>query len=228
MSTKIIGIPGWKTGDSSFGCSTPYIDYLRHYGIVRIIMPEDPMIKDIDFLVLPGGPDVDPLRYGAIPSFSTSKPDPIREYFDQIMLPEYIGAGIPIFGICRGMQSLCVHFGAVLIQDMYHETSMQERSDLVHEILLTVGGDQVLQLPSKLKIKVNSLHHQCVSNKGFPEELEVLGIYKGKTQYSPCIEIIRHRTLPIYGVQYHPEEMGYDSISNIIIEKLLIKSEVYA
>lgn len=227
MAGKIIGIPGWKTGDNSFGCSTPYIEYLRCYGRIRIIMPEDPIITNLDLLVIPGGPDIDPIRYGAIPSFNTSKPDPLREYFDQVVLPEYIEAGIPMFGICRGMQSICVHFGAKLIQDMYHETSIQERSDLVHEVLLTVRGDEILSHFGKAKVKVNSLHHQCVSKEGFPDELEVLGIYKGK-YHDACIEIIRHRTLPIFGVQYHPEELIYDSISDAIVKKLLTKVEIYA
>jgi putative glutamine amidotransferase len=200
------------------GVTTPYIKYICRFGIPRIIMPEEEIVENLDLLMLPGGSDIDPLRYKAIPGYDTTKPDPMKEYFDTIMLPQYIENNTPIFGICRGMQSICVHFGATLVQHMHHETSV-ERDEGVHEIELR--GD----IPIKAKIKVNSLHHQCVSSNNFPTHLEVIGIYKGKLSRA-CIEVVRHRTLPIYGVQYHPEEMINDSLSNHIIDLLLSNNEL--
>lgn len=217
MTEKIIGIPAWKVGESSVGVTTPYIKYICRFGTPRIIMPEESVIDNLDLLLLPGGSDIDPLRYKAIPGYDNTKPDSMKEYFDIVMLPQYIEAGIPIFGICRGMQSICVHFGAALVQNMYHETSL-ERTEEVHEIEMRA------EIAIKNKIKVNSLHHQCVSSIDFPEDLEVIGIYKGKS-HKACIEVIRHRTLPIYGVQYHPEELISDPLGNYIVDLLLSKRE---
>ena len=62
-------------------------------------------IEDLDLLVLPGGPDVDATRYLGKKdkvSFANQKPDPMREWFDLNMLPQYIESKIPIFGIKNG------------------------------------------------------------------------------------------------------------------------------
>jgi putative glutamine amidotransferase len=224
---KIIGIPAWKSNDgNSIGVSLPYITYIGGFGVPRIIMPEEEVVDNLDLLIIPGGPDVDSLRYGMLPGYHNSKPDPIKEYFDLVMLPKYIKAGIPIFGICRGIQTICVHFGAKLIQHMYHETS-EERWDVVHGI--EIQDETLKHLFANRKFGVNSLHHQCVSSIGFPKELSIVGVYtqKGKNSSHSSIEVIKHKTLPIWGVQYHPEELVYDPLGNYIVTQLLEYKELH-
>jgi len=228
----VIGIPGWKIGDNSFGVTIPYLDFFNQYGRVKILTLHEDVDPTIDLLVIPGGADVDPLRYGAVPHFSTSRPDPIKEYFDAKVLPRYIDNKTPVFGICRGIQTIAVHFGAILVQDMpNHETNDSSKREFgVHNIIITnfnFKRDFTQYNGFKEVLKVNSLHHQCVSNKGFPDCLEVIAVYKGKSDNS-SIEAIRHRDLPIMAVQYHPEEMGYDILSDYIIETLISKSKNYA
>ena len=101
----VVGIPGWLTGPNSFGVGISYLEFIRDYlkaDDIRILAPDSPIFKDIELLILPGGPDINPLRYGEMPSVYTDKPDPLREWFDVRKLPRYIEMNTPIFGICRG------------------------------------------------------------------------------------------------------------------------------
>jgi len=231
----IIGIPGWKVGDNSFGVTLPYMEFFEQYGIVKVLTLTEEVDNSIDLLVIPGGSDIDPLRYGAKPNFNNTRPDPIKEYFDVKILPQYIKANVPIFGICRGIQTIAVLFGGVLIQHLYNHESNDslDRAKAVHNMIVTNH-----KLESELVnfkngynkgkgIKVNSLHHQCVSSKNLPDCLEVIATYVGKSNYV-SIEAIKHSSLPIMAVQYHPEEMGFDVLSDYMIQSLISKSKNYA
>jgi putative glutamine amidotransferase len=228
MKDKVIGIFGWKVTETSYGCSAAYLQYLSLFGRVRVLTNDEPIDDRLDLLVLPGGSDINPLRYGEAPNLFTSKSDPIKEYQDTVLLPRYIEAGIPVFGICRGIQAIGVHFGAKLVQDMYHETNDKDRGDTVHSVVIVDEAFAYRSQLNKKRFKVNSLHHQCVSGQNFPECLKVIGAYEGKNSLD-YIEIIAHKTLPIYGVQYHPEELVEDPISEYIIKELLtVKEFVHA
>ena len=99
MATKKIGIPVSKTGENSVGLTLSYIEFAEQYGEVVLLMPNHTIRRDIDLLILPGGPDIDPRSYGAMPSWFTGKPDLYKEYFDARYLPAYIQQGTSIFGI---------------------------------------------------------------------------------------------------------------------------------
>jgi len=221
---KRIGIVAWKVGENSFGVTIPYLEYLQRFGSPEFILPWQPIDETLDLVVLSGGPDVDPLRYGEFPGLYTSRSDPHKEYFDKVLLPLYIDAGVPIFGICRGMQSLAIHFGGRLHQNMYHETSHPDkRFEKVHNLQINERIAMKLGIISKTKnskkYEVNSLHHQILDVKTIPDSLKVIATYPACPWGG--IEAIAHRELPIAGVQYHPEELCIDSFSDNIIQYLL-------
>ena len=212
---KKIGIVGWNTGDNSFGVTKAYMAFLASFGIVCILSPEEDIRTDLDLLVLPGGKDVDPTRYGHAPNFYNSDSNQMLEYFDKFKLPGYIEAGVPIFGICRGFQSLNVIFGGNLTQHYIHAYS-KDRNELVHEVVICDDKVKVRVETNKgtkllTKFKTNSLHHQCV----FPEDLGA-GLIPTLTTADGVIEGLRHSTLPIMGVQYHPEEIYDDYVIECI------------
>jgi gamma-glutamyl-gamma-aminobutyrate hydrolase PuuD len=193
--------------------------------------------EDIDLLLLPGGPDVNPQRYGEIPSVFNTRQSNQLEFFDENVLPEYINSNIPIFGICRGFQSLVVHFGGSLEQHMFslHPHSVKHRGELVDEVEFTddISDDMKtylsLYLPgindngnrtTKQVQPVNSIHHQCVKDPG---ETVIIGESEDGTA-----EVMHHPDLRIAGVQYHPEELvGIDGIAMSLIYNLMGLNEEY-
>lgn len=232
---KKIGIVGWKTGDNSFGATIPYLNYFSKFGQIEILLPSKEIRKDLDLLVLPGGLDVNPTSYGEVPSFHTSNQDVFKQFFFDNNLESYILNGTPIFGICLGFQQLCVHFGSKMTQHMEHPYS-DPRNKLVHDVYEVESNTEgevshlyyrVLDDKKKPKniyrtFKVNSIHHQAVSVKNINHsELEVLLIdsSNGKLQIKPqtvFVEAMKHRNLPIAGVQYHPEETNCEYAENLI------------
>ena len=202
---KKIGLPLWKIGENSFGSTLSYMVYFSKFGEVIPLMPNCSINTELDLLVLPGGADVDPDRYGEYPNFYTSKPDIYKEYFDKNKLPLYIEAGVPVLGICRGHQSLAVHFGSKLIQDMMHETNKEnDPCVVVHPIIFDkVAMNMNVEFPEDGTIEVNSRHHQAVHRKQLAESLTPLAYHPG----DGLVEMFCHKTLPIVGVQWHPEDV---------------------
>lgn len=219
---KKIGIVGWKTGDNSFGITVPYANYFSQFGEITIIGPTETEAKDVDLLVLPGGPDVDPARYlGENPlSFYMGKQCPFRERFDNVLLPKYMAKNIPIFGICRGHQSFAVEQGAQLKQHMHHESNPDyDRTKLVHDVIINLkslkhdfGFKDVYSQLITSTMKVNSIHHQIVLNK--PKESIVIA------EHDSDIEALGYLNYPAFTVQWHPEEI-HDKLSEMLILKLL-------
>jgi putative glutamine amidotransferase len=223
MSKKLIGIVGWGMGENSFGATKPYVEYLKNHGRLVILAPDEDIHPDLDLLVLPGGKDLSTHFYKQAPGMFNSDADQFKEYFFVNNLPKYIEAGIPIFGICLGFQQLCVHFGAKMKQHLvYHPTTPSDsRWECVHEVKVAPAYRYLLgeDVSGKKKdtFKSNSLHHQGVAQEDFPSTiLDVVGTSDKGT----VLEAIKHKTLPIYGVQYHPEEI-YDNLAwNMILELL--------
>lgn len=219
---KKIAIVGWKTGDNSFGITVPYANYFSQFGEITIIGPTEIEARDVDLLVLPGGPDVDPARYlGERPlSLYMGKQCPFRERFDNILLPKYMAKNIPIFGICRGHQSFAVEKGSQLKQHMNHESNSDyDRTKLVHDVIVNLktlkhdfGFKDVYSKLITNSMKVNSIHHQVVFNK--PQESVVLA------EHDTDIEALGYLNYPAFTVQWHPEEI-HDELSEMLILKLL-------
>ena len=216
---KRILIPGWSLGDSSFGVTKPYLEYFSQFGQVEILTPRKEIV-DCDLLVLPGGMDQSPKDYGEVPGFYTGNTDVYKDYFFHKNLPQYIDNKTPIFGICLGMQQICTYFGSKLTQNMYHETS-GHRTELTHHVKPVVGYNKeegYLFNPAKnAGFKVNSLHHQTVHQFHLADSLEALYI----DEDGWYVEMVRHRTLPIYGIQWHEEEIQCNNVVKQTIKQLL-------
>lgn len=218
--SKKIGIVSWATGPNSFGVTTPYLEWLDTFGKVRILDFAEDFDGSIDLLVIPGGPDVDSTRYNQKPHRRTGKPCPYREYFDEFVLPIYIENNVPIFGVCRGLQAINVAFGGTLNQHKPHETSdPNKRWEIVHSVVYKILEPTNLV---EYTAGVNSIHHQVVDKLG--EGLKSIARYKPlkskKTELGD-VEAILHESLPIAGVQFHPEELMYNELANRLMNDLL-------
>ena len=148
-----------------------------------------------DALLLPGGGDVEPLRYGQRNTASRGL-EPERDGAELALLARFAAAGKPVLGICRGLQVINVFFGGTLVQDLAGHSAW-EGIDRLHRVRRAGGRwGELLSGPI-----VNSAHHQAVDRLG--SGLEAV-------QWAPdgVVEAAAHRALPILGVQWHPERLG--------------------
>ena len=230
MAKKVIGIPGWVLGDNTFGCTKSYLNYIAQFGKPLILTPAHEEIEDLDLLVLPGGADLSPGTYGATPNYWTGSPNMMLEWFDMVMLPKYIQAEIPIFGICRGAQRLWTVFGGKMDQHngWHTQSKASEPWEQCHDLFYTEKFKK--KYGQDLK-KVNSRHHQTMdASQHLPQDLEIIafaGGNKPNSFYPEIVELFQHKTLPIFGIQGHPEDMVEDDLSGKIIEGFLEQKLVH-
>lgn len=221
-------------GIDKLNLNLAYVDYFSKFGDVVIIPADHDRIYDLDLLVVPGGADVDPLRYNAKPNRLTQKPDLYMEYFDTQTLPSYISKGVPVFGICRGFQSLNCLFGGTLTQHMNVDYSTKSRGHKVdilafHEAnavkhfgqsfytaTTRIGKSEKVK-GKRLPYMVNSLHHQGYYEDQMSKEFDLIAI----NQKYGNVEIAVHKTLPIYMIQHHAEELENNSFDDLMVQKLL-------
>jgi gamma-glutamyl-gamma-aminobutyrate hydrolase PuuD len=200
-----------------FGQNLAYTKYLSLIGMPVTVTPDvDPdwLVSTFDLVVMPGGGDVEQTRYGGF-SYDQMKPDICYEYFDAEVLPEILGK-VPIFGICRGMQSVCVELGCSMRQHLELHPHSDPRDELVHKIY---NKDN-----HKYMFWANSLHHQSVDIRG-DKVIELAYSYEptllekddkeGQAEkYGTVTEIVAAPEHRFFGVQYHPEEMEcWDTIA---------------
>lgn len=156
------------------------------------------MADSCDGLLLTGGADMDPVRYGQANTASMGI-DPSRDRDELALVRRFLELERPIFGICRGHQVLNVALGGDLIQHVPGHAAIAPGVDHVH--CVTAEHDFMKELYGDHFV-VNSSHHQIVGRLG--EGLSVLC-----RSAEGCIEGIIHENGRILGVQFHPERMSF-------------------
>ena len=157
---------------------------------------EDP--KRCDALLLPGGGDLEPWRYGQKNTASRNL-DKDRDQTELDLLDEFTAAGKPVLGICRGLQTINVFFGGDLVQDWPGHSAI-EGVDRLHSVQ---NAPSFLRELYGERCMVNSCHHQIIGRLG--TGLEVL-----QRAEDGVVEAFRHKTLPVWGIQWHPERLTAD------------------
>jgi len=157
---------------------------------------------EYDGLLLPGGWDVNPSRYGKSPVPQETIDDDL-DAVQFAVLEAFLKAGKPVLGICRGHQLLNVFFGGTLIQDLpgaESHRSLPGGADNVHPVRTV--PDSFLDRIYGSACTVNSSHHQGI-------ELPGKGFRTAARSEDGVIEAIEHESLPLWGVQWHPERMCF-------------------
>lgn len=200
---------------AKYDLKAAYADAVLRAGGLPLVLPysDDRQVIDcwldrISGLVITGGAfDIAPEHYGESAREGLGPVKATRTGFELALLRAALSRGLPVLGVCGGMQLLNVAFGGTLYQDIAREVpdarpheQQHDRTQPQHPV--EVRGDSVLgECVGKGQLMVNSTHHQAVHQVG--EGLVA-------TAHSPdgLVEAIEQPGQNfVVGVQWHPELM---------------------
>jgi putative glutamine amidotransferase len=129
----------------------------------------DAALAGLDGLLLSGGPDVDPARYGALRQEHTGPARPERDSWEIALAVSAINRGVPVLGVCRGMQTLNVALGGTLIQHLPDVLGHEGHCAVIgvhgHHDVRTAAGSRIEAIQGP-RIEVATYHHQGVGELG--------------------------------------------------------------
>jgi gamma-glutamyl-gamma-aminobutyrate hydrolase PuuD len=198
---------------------------VQRAGGIAWVMPPDRVAEQrpgewlgrIDALLLVGGSDVGATLYGAAPDPQTDEPWPERDSFEVALAAEAIERGMPVLGICRGMQLLNVSLGGTLEQhlpDRIGSTRHREKPGVfgVHEVRLEPGSIAERAVGAD-HATVRSHHHQGVADLGTGL------VASGWSLEDDVVEAIELDGNPFcLGVLWHPEEDVESRVIGALVE----------
>lgn len=180
-----------------------YAAAITEAGGLPVHLPFDGSLDDyadvLDGVLLPGGADIEPTRYGHEPHPRAYRPEPERDELEIALFAIAVDRRLPLLGICRGLQLVNVASGGTLHQHVpeHNRLDVAPHTD-VHEVAFAQGS-QLAAIYGERR-SVNSLHHQVVDAIG-------TSLIVTATADDGTIEGLEHEELPIMAVQWHPEMM---------------------
>jgi len=204
---------------ASWVMSQRYVQTLVIAGALPWLVPlvDDTTLRgiyeSIDGLFLPGGADIDPASYGRGPHPLCDKTDPERDRVELRLAQWALADGIPVLGVCRGMQLINVAAGGTLYQDLAEQRSGSIKHDyfpfggsghtrdyLAHDVTIS-AGTHAARVFGDGCVRVNSMHHQGVKDVG--SGLAVSGV--APDGLPEALE--RDNGHYLLAVQWHPEAL---------------------
>ncbi len=227
-SKKIFGvstntnIPSCFENTKSIGVSSYYVTSIELAGGVPLLLPPvkdnsdiEKQLELIDVLIMSGGNDVDPVLYGEEHSELLEEICPNRDRYELELLKMAHKKGIPIFGICRGLQLINVAFGGSLYQDISHfpdetiDHNQQGVGDTPFHPVNIEEGTLLAQIVGKNSLATNSFHHQAI--KKLSPDFKV----NARTEDGLIEGIESKEGSPVLAVQWHPEIMAGTDFFNL-------------
>lgn len=207
-------VDGWA--DPAFAIQTMYVESLQRAGAQEAVLGPRHLDHDealallerFDGLVLPGGGDVTPERYGAARAPETFATIPLRDEFEFALCHAAIERRLPIFAICRGTQVLNVALGGTLHQHITdehpgHGTPAVEGGQDLHEVNVDAGSRTATALGTT-RPRVSCHHHQAIDRLG--HGLRVTA--RGDDGVIEAVELDGDAW--VTAVQWHPEDTSAD------------------
>jgi putative glutamine amidotransferase len=223
--TPVIGITTYDV-EASWGLWTApaallpfvYVNAVRRSGGRVVLLPPggddqeaSATVAGLDGLVVAGGPDIDPVRYGAARHPRTQPPVTVRDAWDLALTGSALAQGVPLLSICRGMQVLNVCRGGTLNQHV-PDLVGHERHDGPqagygrHKVRVSPGSMLAGILPDEGYFDVPTHHHQAVDLVGegltavaWEEDGTVEAVEAGPSELGGVSGFV-------LGVQWHPEQ----------------------
>lgn len=151
--------------------NTTYVRALETAGLVPLAVPTmlaadraGAALAAVRGLVLTGGEDVDPERYGQAPHPRLGDVDPLRDAAELALIAAARQRGLPILAICRGIQILNVALGGTLYQDLPSErpSAVPHSDETSRHDVRVEAGSRLAQTLGARTASVNSRHHQAI------------------------------------------------------------------
>jgi gamma-glutamyl-gamma-aminobutyrate hydrolase PuuD len=185
-----------------------YVTAVQRVGACPILLPPSPVpvervLAMLDGLVITGGPDVDPARYGADAHPRTGKPRTERDAWELALCLAALEMDLPLLAICRGLQVLNVALGGTLHQhlpDVVGHEDHRPELGVMGTISVSLSTGSAIADTLGPKGAVLCHHHQAIDRLG--EDLQVTGLAADGT--IEAIEVKGHTFA--WGVQWHPED----------------------
>ncbi|MEN6357339.1 MAG: gamma-glutamyl-gamma-aminobutyrate hydrolase family protein [Armatimonadota bacterium] len=199
------------------GCDVDYIKAVLRSGGAPVLMPHiadkdsvHAALSAADGIIFTGGGDVISMAYGEQPHPKSALQDPARDEMEFEAVRTAIEMGLPILGICRGIQVINVALGGSLVQDISSQVpdavkhySAGLAPMLLHDVEV-VPGSLLAGIVGSTSMSVNSWHHQSVKEIG-------RGLKVNCRAADGVIEGIESdEDKPILAMQCHPEEIASD------------------
>jgi putative glutamine amidotransferase len=185
-----------------------YVQAVVEAGGVPLLLPPVPEIIEtvlprLDGLILAGGPDIEPSRYGADALESTGAPRVDRDQAELGLVETALASGRPVLGICRGLQLLNVARGGTLHQHLPDVLDSSEHAPAPavygHHAIKVTPGSLLAESLGRTEAEVSSYHHQAIAELG-------TGLTVSAVAPDGTIEAVEDRSLPFcLAVQWHPE-----------------------
>ncbi|GHE48569.1 gamma-glutamyl-gamma-aminobutyrate hydrolase [Streptomyces longispororuber] len=208
----LIGISTYWEADARWGAwrgrraallPAGYPELVQAAGGVAVILPPDgpchapSALARLDGLILSGGPDVEPARYGAVPDPRTGPPATHRDAWELALIHVALALRVPLLGICRGMQLINVALGGTLLQHVEGHGSAPGVFGC-HRVTPVPGTRCAELMPAPTDVP--TYHHQAVDRLGrrlLPSAYAADGVVE-------AIELPADAGW-VLGVQWHPE-----------------------
>ncbi|MEV7729279.1 gamma-glutamyl-gamma-aminobutyrate hydrolase family protein [Streptomyces sp. NPDC087917] len=211
MPRPLIGITTYVEASTRYGVwdlptallPVGYHELVQAAGGTAVLLPPDEVgraaevLGRLDGLVVAGGPDVDPVRYGAPRDPRTGPAAAVRDEWELALIGAALDSGTPLLGVCRGMQALNVALGGTLVQHI--DGHVDTLGVMSWHPVRPVAGTRYAELVPE-EAKVPTYHHQAVERLG-------AGLVVSAYASDGTVEAIElpDRDRWVVGVQWHPE-----------------------